>query len=43
MDTVILSLRWQNVLAIWVAVILLAFVFVFGAQAVRRFSGPGEE
>jgi TRAP-type C4-dicarboxylate transport system permease small subunit len=36
MDTVLLSLRWQNILAIWIMAILLAFVAIFATQGVRR-------
>lgn len=36
MDTVLLTMRWQNILAVWIIVILLAFIAVMIAQGAKR-------
>lgn len=36
MDAVLITWRWQNILSIWIMIILLAFLITMGAQVVRR-------
>jgi hypothetical protein len=38
MDAVLLTWRWQNILSIWIMVIALSMLIVFGAQIARRVS-----
>lgn len=39
MDAVLLTWRWQNILSIWLMVILLYFLVTMGAQLVMRGEG----
>lgn len=39
MDAVLITWRWQNILSIWIMVILLALFITMGAQIVRRIGG----
>lgn len=39
MDAVLLTWRWQNILAIWFIVIALYFAITIGSQVVMRFEG----
>ncbi len=36
MDAVLLTWRWQNILSIWIIVILLGLLVTVGAQVARR-------
>jgi hypothetical protein len=39
MNAVLLTWRWQNILAIWLMVIMLYFLVTIGAQLVIRGEG----
>lgn len=39
MDAVVLTWRWQNILAIWLMVILLYLLMTFGHQMMLRYEG----
>ena len=39
MDAVVLTWRWQNILAIWLMVILLYLLMTFGNQFMMRAEG----
>ena len=39
MDAVLLTWRWQNILSIWLMVILLYLLVTFGQQMALRYEG----
>lgn len=39
MDQVLLTLRWQNILAVWIMVIMLAFAWIAAGQIARKLGG----
>jgi len=42
MDAVLITWRWQNILSIWIMVILLALLITMAAQIGRRM-GSGQD
>lgn len=36
MDAVLLTWRWQNILSIWIMIVGLCLLVVFGAQIAKR-------
>ena len=39
MDAVLLTWRWQNILSIWLMVVLLYLLVTFGNQMMIRYEG----
>ena len=39
MDAVLITWRWQNIISIWLMVILLYLLVTFAQQAVMRYEG----
>lgn len=39
MDAVVLTWRWQNIIAIWLMVVLLYFFITMGSQLLMRHEG----
>jgi hypothetical protein len=42
MDAVLLTWRWQNILSIWLMVIMLYLLVTVGQQVAMRYSTSGE-
>lgn len=42
MDGILLTLRWQNILSVWIMVIALALTVVLLTQVSRRVFGGGD-